>query len=603
MGENYVVKWVFLIVIANYVVFTIGFSSDFPILTKNTYIIQMDKSAMPESFSSHLDWYSSKVKSILVEPEAESDDDQDRIIYSYQNAFHGIAARLSEEEAERLEEEDGVVAVFPDTKIVSGVSLYKGRRVLLEKTEYALVYMGTNSSSPEPSSLCLEGTLDPHVVSGKIVICDRGISPRVQKGQVVKDAGGVGMILTNTASNGEELVADCHLLPAVAVGEIEGKLIKHYVLTNPKATATLAFLGTRTVTNVGPPVSNYHVVVSQFKGCALTVEPTALNFTGKHQKLSYKITFKTKSRQTIPEFGGLIWKDAVHTVRSPIVVTWLPPLRNVSRVESEEDSSWTSTEEESGELVRRNFNRWKGDCSKSVGPVHYLDLAHEKGLSMDPQPELSQGQAEGLTLPTDSEVQLHDADYLADGLKSNVVGLQVSNPMVGQMVVYTLGPVYSIHSVGWKRGEQGGNRLDAEIKRRGSNLMKTKIMQTRFSKKGQGSIVTADRELIVNKREKGTEETAVVATLSASLDLSPSPLLSLMPYSATVRCSLSSTPSQKLGKGSLDWNAVRNICPNYYTYYYHLENWDKQAHLLDGRASAGVDSVLIQPDKTWLLHL
>ncbi|KAK4838647.1 hypothetical protein QYF36_015348 [Acer negundo] len=197
MGENYVVKWVFLIVIANFVVFTIGFSSDFPILTKNTYIIQMDKSAMPESFSSHLDWYSSKVKSILVEPEAESDDDQDRIIYSYQNAFHGIAARLSEEEAERLEEEDGVVAVFPDTK---------------------------------------------------------------------------------------------------------------------------------TVTNVGPPVSNYHVVVSQFKGCALTVEPTALNFTGKHQKLSYKITFKTKSRQTIPEFGGLIWKDAVHTVRSPIVVTWLPPL-------------------------------------------------------------------------------------------------------------------------------------------------------------------------------------------------------------------------------------------------------------------------------------
>ncbi|KAK1577783.1 hypothetical protein Q3G72_024762 [Acer saccharum] len=473
MGENSFVKWVFLIVITNYVVFTIGFSSDFPILTKNTYIIQMDKSAMPESFSSHLDWYSSKVKSILVEPETEGDDDQDRIIYSYQNAFHGVAARLSEEEAERLEEEDGVVAVFPDTKIVSGVSLYKGRRALLEKTEYALVYMGTNSSNPEPSSLCLEGTLDPHVVSGKIVICDRGISPRVQKGQVVKDAGGVGMILTNTASNGEELVADCHLIPAVAVGEIEGRLIKHYVLTNPKASATLAFLGTRlgikpspvvaafssrgpnlltleilkpdivapgvnilaswtayvhdnthkplrdasastssspfdhgaghinpvkaldpglvydieaqdyfeflctqnltpmqlrifgkysnrtckhtlaspgdlnypaisvvfpektsgttmtlhrTVTNVGSPVSNYHAVVSQFKGCSVTVEPTALNFTGKHQKLSYKITFKTKSQQTIPEFGGLIWKDAVHKVRSPIVVTWLLPL-------------------------------------------------------------------------------------------------------------------------------------------------------------------------------------------------------------------------------------------------------------------------------------
>ncbi|MED6200658.1 hypothetical protein PIB30_087370 [Stylosanthes scabra] len=67
--------------------------------------------------------------------------------------------------------------------------------------------------------MCLEGTLDPQVVKGKIVICERGISPRVQKGHVVKDAGGVGMILTNTETNGEELVADCHLLPAVAIRE------------------------------------------------------------------------------------------------------------------------------------------------------------------------------------------------------------------------------------------------------------------------------------------------------------------------------------------------------------------------------------------------
>ncbi|KAL5744456.1 hypothetical protein ACOSP7_027316 [Xanthoceras sorbifolium] len=770
MGENSVVRWFFLIVITNYVAFTIGFS-------KKTYIVQMDKSAMPESFSSHLDWYSSKVKSVVVEPEREGDED--RIIYSYQTAFHGVAALLSDEEAERLEEEDGVVAVFPETKYelhttrspmflglepedstsvwseklvdhdvivgvldtgiwpesesfndtgmspvpvrwkgtcetgrafqkhhcnrkivgarvfyhgyetatgkineqneyksprdqdghgthtaatvagspvrganllgyaygtargmavgariaaykvcwvggcfssdilsavdravadgvnvlsislggglssyyrdslsiaafgamemgvfvscsagnggpdpvsltnvspwittvgastmdrdfpatiklgtgrtISGVSLYKGRRVLLSNKEYPLVYMGSNSSSPEPSSLCLEGTLDPHVVSGKIVVCDRGISPRVQKGQVVKDAGGVGMILTNANTNGEELVADCHLLPAVTVGEIEGKMIKHYVSTNPRATATLAFLGTRlgikpspvvaafssrgpnfltleilkpdivapgvnilaawtgktgpsslptdrrrvkfnilsgtsmscphvsgiaallkarhpewspaaiksalmttayvhdnthkplrdasastsskpydhgaghinpvkaldpglvydieaqdyfeflctqsltpmqlkvfgkysnrsckhslanpgdlnypaisvvfpekasvssmtlhrTVTNVGPQVSNYHVVVSPFKGCTVTVEPRALNFTAKHQKFSYKITFTTKSRQTTPEFGGLIWKDGVHKVRSPVVITWLPPL-------------------------------------------------------------------------------------------------------------------------------------------------------------------------------------------------------------------------------------------------------------------------------------
>ncbi|CDP05276.1 unnamed protein product [Coffea canephora] len=414
-------------------------------------------------------------------------------------------------------------------EILTGTSLYRGRRTLSTQKQYPIIYPGSNSSSPTPSSLCLEGTLDSHAVAGKIVICDRGISPRVQKGQVVKDAGGVGMILSNTAVNGEELVADSHLLPAVAVGETTGKLIKHYVSRDRKASATLLFLGTkvgikpspvvaafssrgpnflsleilkpdvvapgvnilaawtgvtgpsslptdprrtwfnilsgtsmscphvsgiaallkarhpdwspaaiksalmttayvhdntfhplkdastgvpstpydhgaghinpskaldpgliydigaqdyfeflcaqgltpsqltafakfsnrkclqhfanpgdlnypaispvfpentkvsvltlrRTVTNVGPPNSNYHVAVSPFRGALVEVDPRTLNFTRLHQKLSYKVTFKTKSRQTAPEFGHLTWKNTEHKVRSPIVITWLPPL-------------------------------------------------------------------------------------------------------------------------------------------------------------------------------------------------------------------------------------------------------------------------------------
>uniref|UniRef100_A0A2P2Q3P8 Cucumisin n=1 Tax=Rhizophora mucronata TaxID=61149 RepID=A0A2P2Q3P8_RHIMU len=749
-------------------------------LARNTYIIQMDKSAKPVHFSEHLKWYSSKLQSVLLKSENEGDvEDQGRIIYGYQNAFHGFAAQLSEEEAHKLEELDGVLGVFPDTvyqlhttrspmflgleskdstnawsqnvgdhdvivgvldtgiwpesasfndtgmtpvpahwkgicetgrafdkrhcnrkivgarvfykgieaatgkineqnefksprdqdghgthtaatvagspvpganllgyasgtargmapgariaaykvcwtsgcfssdilsavdtavadgvnvlsislgggvssysrdslaiatfgamemgvfvscsagnggpdpasltnvspwittvgagtmdrnfpaavrlgtgRSITGVSLYKGRRVLSTSKQYPLVYMGSNSSSPDPTSLCLEGTLDPHLVEGKIVICDRGISPRVQKGQVVKDAGAVGMILANTAGNGEELVADCHLLPAVAVGEKEGKFIKQYALTTRHPTATVAFFGTRlgirpspvvasfssrgpnflsleilkpdviapgvnilaawtddlgpsslptdhrrvkfnilsgtsmscphvsgvaalikarhpewspaaiksalmttayvhdntykplkdastafpstpydhgaghinplkaldpglvydikaqdyfeflctqnltptqlkafskhsnrsckhslsspgnlnypaisalipdklsissvtlhrTVTNVGPPVSTYHVAATKFRGATVTVEPPILKFTKKYQKLSYKITFTSKTRQAVPEFGGLVWKDGVHKVRSPIVIMWLTPI-------------------------------------------------------------------------------------------------------------------------------------------------------------------------------------------------------------------------------------------------------------------------------------
>ncbi|KAL7229612.1 hypothetical protein ACSBR2_008173 [Camellia fascicularis] len=772
------VKWQ-LLFLSIYLTINIVLCSANNPLTKKTYIVQMDKSAKPETFSDHLEWYASMIQSVLTRPAKEDIEDDNRVIYTYQTAFHGVAARLSEEEAERLDQLHGVMALFPETKYqlhttrsplflglepedstsvwsdkqanhdvivgvldtgiwpesqsfndtgmspvpahwkgtcetgraftkhhcnrkivgarvfyrgyesatgkineqdeyksardqdghgthtaatvagsparganllgyaygtargmapgariavykvcwaggcfssdilsavdqavadgvnvlsislgggvasyyrdslsiaafgamemgvfiscsagnggpdpvsltnvspwittvgastmdrefpsiiklgtgtsVTGVSLYKGRRNLSNKKQYPLVYTGSNSSSPDPSSLCLEGTLDRRTVAGKIVICDRGISPRVQKGQVVKDAGGVGMILSNTAANGEELVADCHLLPAVAVGETAGKAIKHYALTNSKPTATLEFLGTklgirpspvvaafssrgpnvlsleimkpdvvapgvnilaawtgetgpsslptdrrrvkfnilsgtsmscphvsgvaallkarhpewspaaiksalmttayihdntrhplsdastgapstpydhgaghihplkaldpgliydieaqdyfdflctqgltsfqlevfakfanrscrqslanrgelnypalsavfqenskvtvvtihRTVTNVGPPVSNYHAMVSPFKGAFVNVEPTMLKFTSKLQKLSYKVTFTTKSRQTQPEFGNLIWKDGVHRVRSAIVITWMSPI-------------------------------------------------------------------------------------------------------------------------------------------------------------------------------------------------------------------------------------------------------------------------------------
>ncbi|KAJ8440055.1 hypothetical protein Cgig2_025534 [Carnegiea gigantea] len=761
--ETRLVKWV-LVILTLTCLFLLGFASSSSSI-KKTYIVQMDNSAMPLVFSNHLDWYSYKLNSLV----AEQSNDGERIIYTYQNAFHGLAAHLTDEEASQLAQDDAVLSLFPDTvyklhttrtpmflglnrdevveqvgsraqnpvhdvivgvldtgiwpesqsfndssmgpvparwkgsceagrgfdparhcnrKIVgarvfyrgyeaatgkidedieyksprdqdghgshtagtvagsavhgasllgyaqgtargmhpearvaaykvcwaggcfssdilsavdqavsdgvdvlsislgggvssyfrdslsvatfgamergvfvscsagnggpgpvsltnvapwvatvgastldrdfpatvrlgsgrtlSGVSIYKGRMNLSVEKLYPVVYLGR--------------TLDRKQISGKIVICDRGISPRVQKGQVVKEAGGIGMILANTAANGEELVADCHLLPAVAVGEKEGIMIKRYAMTTSNASATLSFLGTRlgikpspvvaafssrgpnilsleilkpdvvapgvnilaawtgatgpssaaadrrrvkfnilsgtsmscphvsgvaaliksrhpewspaaiksalmttayihdntrkpltdaasgspsspynhgaghinpvralnpglvyditpqeyfdflctqnpspiqlkvfsqnttracknssladardlnypalsvvfpqnvsitslavrrTVTNVGQPVSNYHVRVTPFTGAKVIVEPNVLNFTSKYQKLSYKVTFKTVSRQPGPEAGYLVWKDSVHRVRSPVILTWLPPI-------------------------------------------------------------------------------------------------------------------------------------------------------------------------------------------------------------------------------------------------------------------------------------
>ncbi|MGD9583034.1 MAG: S8 family serine peptidase [Lysobacterales bacterium] len=58
--------------------------------------------------------------------------------------------------------------------------------------------------------------------SGQIVICERGINARVAKGFNLKAAGAGGMVLVNTAAEGESIVADDHFLPAVHLGFASG---------------------------------------------------------------------------------------------------------------------------------------------------------------------------------------------------------------------------------------------------------------------------------------------------------------------------------------------------------------------------------------------
>lgn len=136
-------------------------------------------------------------------------------------------------------------AILGNRQRVTGVSLYSGRG--MGKKSVSLVYGKGSSNS---SKMCLPGSLNPKLVKGKVVLCDRGVNARVEKGLVVKEAGGIGMILANNAASGEELVADAHLLPAVAVGLAEGNRIREYAVSSRKAMALLRFGGT--VLNVRP---------------------------------------------------------------------------------------------------------------------------------------------------------------------------------------------------------------------------------------------------------------------------------------------------------------------------------------------------------------
>ncbi|KAH9289306.1 hypothetical protein KI387_033423, partial [Taxus chinensis] len=105
--------------------------------------------------------------------------------------------------------------ILGNGKIVREVSLYSGKA--LGSNLVPLIYAGDisvgNGRDSYSSSLCMERSLDPKMVKRKIVMCDRGSNPRVAKGAEVRRAGGVGMILANSKSDGEGLVADAHVFP------------------------------------------------------------------------------------------------------------------------------------------------------------------------------------------------------------------------------------------------------------------------------------------------------------------------------------------------------------------------------------------------------
>ncbi|KAL2906397.1 Subtilisin-like protease SBT1.7 [Bienertia sinuspersici] len=143
-----------------------------------------------------------------------------------------------------------------DGKTFFGVSLFRGKS--LPRIHLPIVYAGNATKvTSSTGSLCMPDSLIPEKVKDKIVLCDRGISPRVQKGAVVKEAGGIGMILANTEANGEELVADAHLLPATAVGQKSGDAIREYVVSNSKPTASILFEGTKVGVQPSPVVAAF----------------------------------------------------------------------------------------------------------------------------------------------------------------------------------------------------------------------------------------------------------------------------------------------------------------------------------------------------------
>lgn len=83
------------------------------------------------------------------------------------------------------------------------------------------------TATPESARLCEIGSLDAARVQDTIVVCERGVTARVDKSEAVARAGGAGMILVNTHPDSVE--SDVHAVPSVHVDSAAGTAIEAYV--------------------------------------------------------------------------------------------------------------------------------------------------------------------------------------------------------------------------------------------------------------------------------------------------------------------------------------------------------------------------------------
>jgi subtilisin family serine protease len=122
---------------------------------------------------------------------------------------------------------------FQGTVTSSGGWSFTGASLTAGTRELALV-----DAAAAGDDLCTPGSLDPAVVTGKIVLCRRGVVGRVDKSFAVFSAGGVGMILYNN-SNNDNLFSDTHWVPSVHIDNTPGVAIKNYIANNSNPTARI----------------------------------------------------------------------------------------------------------------------------------------------------------------------------------------------------------------------------------------------------------------------------------------------------------------------------------------------------------------------------
>ncbi|WP_309102989.1 S8 family serine peptidase [Microbacterium sp.] len=139
-------------------------------------------------------------------------------------------------------EEAGASVSVPFGETVEGPSIYAGDAA---------------AAGAVDAQLCLPGTLDPAKVAGHIVVCDRGNNARAEKSQVVKDAGGIGVVLVNVPGGSDSLDNDFHAVPTVHLAAAHRAAVLAYVQGGVDRPITLIGENTTGETTPVPQIAGF----------------------------------------------------------------------------------------------------------------------------------------------------------------------------------------------------------------------------------------------------------------------------------------------------------------------------------------------------------
>ncbi|GAB4116343.1 MAG: hypothetical protein Tsb0027_07670 [Wenzhouxiangellaceae bacterium] len=136
------------------------------------------------------------------------------------------------EQAKTLDNLSGGATTPPNNIIGVGATAASANLPIVHARDFGNAFCGTGPAELGPACGNNSGASNPFppgTFNGQIVVCDRGVYGRVEKGRNVQLAGAAGMILANTDLEAEDIVADQHCLPAIHIGDTAGDALRNWL--------------------------------------------------------------------------------------------------------------------------------------------------------------------------------------------------------------------------------------------------------------------------------------------------------------------------------------------------------------------------------------